>query len=471
MRGELQVVSVAEASTDGYVVVDPFRQSYYRIDRAAAEALSVWPQCATVDDVVAAVENRYGNAVGVEDVVALIAFLDAHNLTVETDAPRWERLAEHERQANARTLKWLVHNYLFMRIPVLRPEPFLKIIQPLMEPLFTRPFAWAIAILGAFGLYLVSRQWDAFLTTFPHFFSLSGMLTYALALVIVKSLHEIGHALTAVRYGCRVPSMGICVVVLVPMLYTDVTDAWKLRDRHQRLRIGAAGLIVEVYLACLATLLWVFLADGPARSVAFAVATTGWVLSIILNLNIFMKFDGYFILSDFFNIENLQSRAFAFGQWRLREVIFGYGLPPPERLSQRRMFYFTLYASATWVYRLVVFTGIAIAVYLMTFKLLGLVLFAIEIVVFIMRPIKQELQCWRQLAQSSRDHAAYSVRIWPYRRRCMGSLRAMGQQHRTAQCGRSRTQCADICAARRAHSCAPRQIWRSRCCGDGNRAT
>jgi putative peptide zinc metalloprotease protein len=47
-----------------------------------------------------------------------------------------------------------------------------------------------------------------------------------------------------------------------------------------------------------------------------------------------------------------------------------------------------------WLYRLIVFTGIAVLVYQMSFKLLGVALFAVEIVFFIALPLWREAREW-----------------------------------------------------------------------------
>lgn len=69
---------------------------------------------------------------------------------------------------------WLLHNYLFMRIPLLRPDAFLTAAYPLIAFVYTRTFAVAIALVGFLGLYLVARQWDAFLATFIDMFTVQG---------------------------------------------------------------------------------------------------------------------------------------------------------------------------------------------------------------------------------------------------------------------------------------------------------
>ncbi|MEZ5658245.1 MAG: HlyD family efflux transporter periplasmic adaptor subunit [Burkholderiaceae bacterium] len=65
------------------------------------------------------------------------------------------------------------------------------------------------------------------------------------------------------------------------------------------------------------------------------------------------------------------------------------------------------FAWLTWAYRLTIFIAIAVAVYLFFFKALGILLFAIEIAWFIVRPVSAELRVWwRRRAQTGRARLA-----------------------------------------------------------------
>jgi putative peptide zinc metalloprotease protein len=138
------------------------------------------------------------------------------------------------------------------------------------------------------------------------------------------------------------------------------------------------------------------LPEGITRSVVFVLATTSWIMSIGLNLNPFMRFDGYYLLSDMTGIDNLQPRSFALGRWKLRELLFAPRSPCPETLSAATRSWLIAYAWVTWLYRLVIFTGIALLVYHYFFKALGIVLFAVEIWFFIALPVVNEVREWRR---------------------------------------------------------------------------
>ena len=204
-----------------------------------------------------------------------------------------------------------------------------------------------------------------------------------------------GHALTAKRCGCRVPTMGVAFLVMWPMAYTDVTESWKLDSHHKRLMIAGAGIATELIAAAWMLLAWVLLPDGHLRGVAFFLATTSIVATLAINASPLMRFDGYFLLCDLLGQPNLHARSFAYTRWWLREQLFRLGDPAPETVSRSWHRFFIGFALATWLYRLVVFFGIALLVYHYFFKALGIILFGIEIWYFIARPIWTEIRLWR----------------------------------------------------------------------------
>lgn len=372
---------------------DPAAHRFYRIGWAELEMLSRW-QRGDAAAVAAAVAAETTIAATPGQVEGFARFLWAQGLLQAHGDEALGRLKAVAAAHRPHWLLWLLKTYLSIRLPLVRPDRFLVATLPLVNRLYTPAFLALTVLAALLGGHLALRQWDAFRTTFLHFFSLEGAVLSAVALTGAKVLHELGHAYTARRLGCRVPSMGVVFLVLWPVLYTDVSEAWKLASRRQRLAIGAAGLGAELMLAAYATLAWSFLPDGPLRSAVFLLASSTWLLTLAVNLNPLMRFDGYFLLSDWLDVPNLQDRAFALARWRLREALFGLGDPPPEAFPPRTRRILLAYAYATWVYRFFLFLGIALLVYHVFFKLLGLFLMAVEIGWFIVKPIVAELSEW-----------------------------------------------------------------------------
>ncbi len=394
LREELRFMEAAEDAgrARGFLIYDPLRNSYFRIGQLAAKALASW-RAGTAGALMAALERKHGLRVTLDDIGDLLDFVLRNGLTREAQGG-WRGLFGQAARSRKGLLPKLLHNYLFFRIPLARPEPFLRAALPYVRWLGSRAGIVMLLLISLTGLYMTGRQWDVFKATFMGFLTLKGLALYALTLVIVKVGHELGHAFIATRFGCRVPSMGIAFLVMMPMLYTDVTDAWKLRSRRARLLIGAGGMLVELGIAGLALFLWAFLPEGPGRAAAYFVATTSLVTTLAINASPFMRFDGYHILADALRMHNMRPRAFALALTRLRNLLFGLKTPPPERLSPRLANFLTLYAAATVIYRLFLFLGIALLVYHAFPKIIGLFLGGVEVTWFLAMPVFREVRQW-----------------------------------------------------------------------------
>ncbi len=382
-------------------IYDPLRHRFIAIEGATRAALDLWRTHQTVPALAQALSQRLRKPVDAASVEALSVFLRRSHLLQDADENDWRRRLAADDSNRHGAVMQLVHNYLFFRIPLFAPAAFLARTAPAVSVLFHRRTHLAVLIVGLIGLIFVSRQWDVFLSDARALMTVSGVAQFGVTLFVVKILHEFGHAYSAHRQGCRVPVMGVAFMMMAPVLYTDVTDAWRLTDWRRRFAIDIAGVAVELSIACLATFLWVFLPEGALRQTAFLLASTSWTMSIAINLNPFMRFDGYYIASDLLGVENLQSRAFDLGVWRMREWLFGLGrLSPEPDLSSPRVRLLVAYAWAIWAYRVIMFTGIALMVYAYFFKALGIVMFLFEIGYFLAKPVFAELTTWWSMRKS-----------------------------------------------------------------------
>ena len=395
LRQEL-TLNPAPAAPDGsptWTLHDPAANRFYELGWPAFEILSRW-SLGTVDAVVAAVNAQTTLSVDAEDVVALAQFLGGHHLFLAATPQDSVLLAQAAARHKLSIPRWLLKNYLFLRVPLVQPMPFLRRVYPWISFVYRPGFWWLTLGVVVLGLYLVSRQWDSFVHTFHAYTTWQGLLGLGIALSFAKVLHELGHAFTAYRHGCRVPTMGIALLVMWPVLFTDTNEAWKLKSRRARLQIGGAGVLAELMLAAYATLLWNFLPDGPLRAGVFMLATSTWLVTLAINVSPFTRFDGYYLLSDWVNVPNLHERTFALGRWWLRERLFGFGDAPPEALPPKHHRFLVVFAMVTWLYRFVLFLSIALLVFHFFFRALGIVLMCVEIGWFLALPIAREIQVW-----------------------------------------------------------------------------
>lgn len=410
LRPDLQL-SAGAPGLDGspqWTLADPLRGRYFKLGAPAMRLLRHWA-LGDPQRVLNAANTEPGIPLDSQALEELLKFLRGHDLISSADAE--QRATYAAKAAAQRQGIWsqVLHKYLFFRIPLWRPDAFLNRTWPWLERYGPTLLRFGLPGVLLLGLFLVMRDWERFLATFPHLLSLGGMAAFGIALGFAKLCHEFGHAYMAKRAGCRVPSMGVAFMVLLPMLYTDVSDAWRVQDRRTRLLIGAGGVLAELLLACIALLAWSLLPDGAGRTAAFMLASATWITTVAINVNPLMRFDGYFLLSDLWGVDNLQGRGFALGRWHLRELLFGYGEPMPERWSpklRRRLLYWSY---ASWIWRAVLFFGIALAVYHLFFKLLGLFLLMVELVWFIGLPVWREWQHWWKHREKAQPRKVVSL--------------------------------------------------------------
>lgn len=411
LRDELAVLP-GPAAHDGsptWTLHDPLSNRFFRLSWPAFEVLSRW-HLGGPQEVADSVSSETILDVEADDVMGVVEFL-ARGQLLKVESPKdVDRLLAIHDAAKTSWFTWLLHHYLFFRVPLVRPDRMLDKALPLVVWIGTRAFRLTTFVALAVGLIFVTRQWEVFAATFVDSFSITGLAAFGLALGFAKIAHEMGHAFTAKAFGCRVPTMGVAFLVLWPMLYTDVNEAWKLTDRRHRLLVGGAGILTELAIAAWATLAWGLLPDGTARGMAFTLAATTWISSLAINLSPFMRFDGYFLAMDALDQPNLHPRSFALARWHLREVLFGLDEPVPEHLPPGTRRAMIAFAWAVWLYRLVLFLGIAVLVYHFFIKVVGILLFVVEIGWFVVKPIASELAEWRKRLPAIR--ASHRAR-WP----------------------------------------------------------
>lgn len=384
-----------------WVIQDPIAHNFFQLGWVEFELLSRW-HMGTVEEILEDFASSRNLDATEEQIIELAEFLAVNNLFQARGQEALQRFKDHASLLRKRDLTWLLKNYLFIRIPLVNPDRFLERSLSWVRWMGSPAFLWLVLVSGIVGVFLAQRQWQGFLNSFPYFFTWQGALLLGSALIFSKILHEFGHAWSAKNFGCRIPSMGVAFLVMWPVLYTDTTDAWRLTSRRKRIVIGAAGIITELAIAAIATLLWSFMDDGPLRSAMLLLATTTWILTLLVNLNPFMRFDGYYILSDFLGVPNLQDRAFALARWRMREWLFGLNEETPESFPARTHKLLLIYAFGTWIYRFFLFLGIALLVYHFFFKLLGVFLMVVELAWFVGRPVVNEFKAWFEYRESMR---------------------------------------------------------------------
>ena len=403
LRQELSVTKgpVSSHGAPTYTVHDPVAHRFYRLGWMEMEIISRW-SLAEAEAIVKDINDNTALEITADDVEGVSRFLEKNGLVMAcgpTDCARLKGLADRQKVS---PFMFLVKNYLFLRLPLFKPDRFLARTLPFVKPFFSRTAILIITGAAIFGLVMVLRNLSFYMRELEALFSIEGAFMVLLAMGLSKAVHEMGHAYAAKSLGLKVPAIGVALMCFYPMLWTDTTEAWKCSRRNDRLRIGLAGVGAELTLAALASLAWLWLSPGLLKDMALTLTGVTWISTLAINANPFMRYDAYYILSDLFEMPMLQVRSFAMGKWYLRKKILGLPDDPPEPMSGQAAALSIVYAYCVWVYRFFLFLGIAFLVYHMFFKALGLLLFLVEIVWFLSLPIFQELREWYRAKERAR---------------------------------------------------------------------
>ena len=391
-----------------WTIHDPLTGVYRKLGWAEAAILRRLRTAKTLGYLLVELAATSSLRIAPQEVLALCQQAEAEQLTVTSSVGDVDRLQAIHDAARPHPVKWLLMHYHYIRVPLLHPDGFLTRSLPYVRWLASRAAFCIYSMAFLLGLFRALPRTATYLSSFPLFFNPRGLVYYFLAIITIKAIHEFTHAYVAKYYGVRVPTMGIAFLVLCPVAFCNVTDAWRLSSRRQRFWISAAGITAELVIAGVSLLFWGIAPTGPLQGLFFILSSVTLASTLLVNLNPAMRFDGYYILGDLWGIENLQPRAFAMTRWALRKWLVGITIPPPEeRVSRRRLLGMIVYSVYAWLYRVGLYISIAVLVYYKFTKTLGIILFAFEIGFFLVRPILMEGRTLLQM----RQHVRWSRRL------------------------------------------------------------
>jgi len=345
------------------VIENPLSNQFYRIHPEAYEFVARLRADKTVEEVWRECLARFPDtAPGQEQVIQLLSQLYFANLLHYNLATDSAKLFERHKKTRQRDLKSKFLNIMFMRFPLLDPDQWLVRAMPVVGKLISPFGALLWMVMVGIGLKVVLDHFPALKDQSQGVLAPNNLFLLYAGLVFVKTVHEFGHAFFCRKFGGEVHVMGIMLMIFTPIPYMDATSSWGFRNRWHRVLVGAAGMIVELFVAAIAALVWAYSGPGNIHNLAYNIMFVASVSTLVFNVNPLLRYDGYYILSDVLEIPNLYQQANKQLRYWVERYVFGIRKVEPPTDSKREKAWLTVYGITSGIYRVIVFAGILLFV-------------------------------------------------------------------------------------------------------------
>lgn len=320
------------AHPDGYWILrNPESVTFLQVDERSQRAISLLGQL-PMEEIV----SKTG--VGIPQLRYLLQLLAATGMLVGTKPSKPQKGKFNPLQL------------LFFKVPLFNPDSWLSRHVKALGWIWTTPMAFLVCFFLAWSALLGLKLWGEIVFTGQQLWATSGVsliLPFVLLMMLVVSLHELGHAFTLKHYGGIVPEIGLLFMCLMPGCYTNTTDSYCLVRKRQRTLVVGAGVLVQLLIWAVG--LWLWNLSNPdtwlhGTSYLLMVAA---LLTVAINLNPLSKFDGYYLAVALSGINNLRGRSFQlYGRWLRFQG---------SRESRRDVMVMAAYAPLSLAYLLLVF--------------------------------------------------------------------------------------------------------------------
>ncbi|MBN1309040.1 MAG: hypothetical protein JXA18_14040 [Chitinispirillaceae bacterium] len=387
LRSNVRIIRQMFRGRKWYVVADPCSNNFYRLRPAAYTFVARLNSRRTIEEVWRESLNMEPEeAPGQGEIIELLAQLYHANLLHYDLAPDSTKLFERYSKKKQQLFRANLANIMFFRIPLFDPAHLVNRIEPLLRWIISPAggLVWVAAV--AIGIKIAIDNAGNLQEQSQGILAPSNLFLLYIGVVIVKICHEFGHAFAVRRFGGEVHTMGVMFLIFSPLPYMDATAAWAFRNKWQRVFVGAAGMIFELFVASCAIMIWANTGDGVIHSLMYNMIFVASVSTVVFNINPLLRYDGYYILSDILNIPNLHHQARQQLTWLIEWFAFGCKYSETPAATRREVFWLSSFGILSTVYRFFVFSAILIFV-ADRFLLAGIIMAVICAVAWVIVPV------------------------------------------------------------------------------------
>ncbi len=354
LRSHVQIHQHCYRGDNWYIIQDRFTGRHHRFSPEAYQLIGLMDGRRTLGTIWETACARLGDHMPTQDeVIGLLSQLFRSDLLQTCALPDFAELQQRQDQGQRNRLLANLRSPMSVRFPLLDPDRFLTATLPLLSPFLGWPalFVWLGVV--AIAAVLAMLHWSDLMANFTdQLLSLENLLLVSLIYPLLKLLHEFGHAYMVKKWGGEVHEMGIMLLVFMPIPYVDASSSLAFREKRKRMLVGAAGILIELFVAALALLVWLNVEQGAISAAAFNVMLIAGISTLLFNGNPLLRFDAYYVLADYLEIPNLGQRSNRYIGYLCQRYLLGVNTSESPATAPGEAGWMFGYALASFVYRI-----------------------------------------------------------------------------------------------------------------------
>lgn len=389
-----------------YVLKRRGSERLHRINSAAWQIIGQCDGNKTLEQIYHNYSDGDGDGEGDGEKLSEVELLEIINQflfegLIETDNPAPSNMPK----SNESWLKRL-SNPVAVRIPLWDPDRFLFRNMPFVKPLFSYAawYFWLLFVL--LGLVLAGLHWNEIShNVVDRILRPDNLIWLWFIYPLTKLVHELGHAFAVKIRGGEVHETGIMFMFGVPLPYVDASAASSFIQKRHRLLVDAIGIMLELFIAVLALIIWLNVESGLVSQFAYNTMIICSISTLFFNGNPLMRFDGYYLLADYLEMPSLATRSTLYWRYLFKRYLFNL---TDETFSagRKERSWLCVYGFSALIYRIVLLSGIAF-IAAQYYLLLGLLLAAMFFYQMVLKPA-YKLLCFL----SGEKVVAHKRRAW-----------------------------------------------------------
>ena len=135
---------------------------------------------------------------------------------------------------------WKKMNPLWLKIPLGRPEGFLRALQPTFGWIFSPPAFVLSLVLMIAAVVMLLHHWQRFSDDSASVVAVENWVWLLAAWIGLKCVHETAHGLVCLRYGGDIRETGFVLAVFTTLSYVDASSIFSFPSRWHRIHPAPA---------------------------------------------------------------------------------------------------------------------------------------------------------------------------------------------------------------------------------------